>query len=507
MSRRGRRYDDEPKLNLKKVFAVIVAIAVVIMFMVGIKTLLTQTEEIEEKVTTITTYYPVYTNEKWGVIDGNGKIIIEPTYTEMITIPDSKVDLFITMSNVDYENNTYKTTVINSKNETKFTQYDLVEAIENIDDSNTLWYEQGVLKVKKDGKYGLIDYTGKIILSVEYDKIEALKGIKNSFIIQKDEQTGLCDNKGNVIISPEYDGVYEIGKEYQNGYIVKKDDKYGVIDFTGNSVLDVKYEEIKPITSSGNFVVKINGKLNVVNNKKEETVLNNISDVKQINGENLVFINNSKCGVMSISGDTKINAEYQDLEYAFNEYYIAKKDGKFGVINISNDIILPFEYSNISYRKEANFIEAIKDEKANSDIYNDQFEKKLEGIISQVNTDKSYIKMRIGEEYKYYNFKLEEIDITKILTQNTLFLSKQNGKYGFKDKDGNIVVDYIYDDATEQNNYGYAGVKKDGKWGAVGSSGTVVIEPSYTLENNILIDFIDKWHISQDINSYYYTDK
>ena len=44
-----------------------------------------------------------------------------------------------------------------------------------------------------------------------------------------------------------------------------------------------------------------------------------------------------------------------------------------------------------------------------------------------------------------------------------LFLSKKDGKYGYVDKKGNVVVDYIYDDATEQNKYGYAGVKKDGK--------------------------------------------
>ena len=28
------------------------------------------------------------------------------------------------------------------------------------------------------------------------------------------------------------------------------------------------------------------------------------------------------------------------------------------------------------------------------------------------------------------------------------------GKYGFVDKNGKVVVDYIYDDATEQNEYG-----------------------------------------------------
>ena len=107
MSRRakGKRYDTNEKLNIKKVIAVIVAIAVMVMFVVGIKTLLTENPI---KNTEQTSYYPVYTNNKWGVINQKGEIVIVPQYDEMITIPNSKIDLFICVYDVDYENNTYK---------------------------------------------------------------------------------------------------------------------------------------------------------------------------------------------------------------------------------------------------------------------------------------------------------------------------------------------------------------------------------------------------------------
>jgi len=39
-SRRGRRIDDSPKLNKKKVFAVIITIAVIIMIAISLKRLL-----------------------------------------------------------------------------------------------------------------------------------------------------------------------------------------------------------------------------------------------------------------------------------------------------------------------------------------------------------------------------------------------------------------------------------------------------------------------------------
>ena len=114
--------------------------------------------------------------------------------------------------------------------------------------------------------------------------------------------------------------------------------------------------------------------------------------------------------------------------------------------------------------------------------------------------------MRIGDQYKYYNFKLEEKSAQDFLNQNTLFLSKQDGKYGFVDKNNQIIVPYQYDDATEQNQYGFIAVKKDGKWGALDKEGNQVVEPKYELASNIIIDFIGKWHYGMDINLNYYTD-
>ena len=74
-------------------------------------------------------------------------------------------------------------------------------------------------------------------------------------------------------------------------------------------------------------------------------------------------------------------------------------------------------------------------------------------------------------------------------------------------KNGNVVIDYIYDDATEQNQYGFAAVKKNGCWGSIDQNGKVIIEPKYNLENNLKIDFINKWHLGEDLNMNYYCEK
>ena len=207
---------------------------------------------------------------------------------------------------------------------------------------------------------------------------------------------------------------------------------------------------------------------------------------------------------MNLQGEEKISLEYDDISFAFSEYYIAKKGDKYGIISLTEETKLDFIYSYISYQKEADFIQA-QMQNLETSLLDRNFEVKAKGVVSEINTNKNYIRVRDGENYKYYNFKLEEKSNTEILQGNTLFLSKKDGKYGYVDEKGKVIVNYIYDDATEQNKYGYVSVKKDGKWGSLNQKGETILEPTYTLENNLIIDFIGKWHLSEDMNAYYYT--
>ena len=72
---RGRRYE-EPKLNMKKVFAVILAIIVIIMVIFIIKGVLTKNKE-QGKIAS-KDYFAAFKDNKWGVIDETGSVIINP---------------------------------------------------------------------------------------------------------------------------------------------------------------------------------------------------------------------------------------------------------------------------------------------------------------------------------------------------------------------------------------------------------------------------------------------
>lgn len=505
---RGKRYDTEPKLNIKKVFAVIVAIIVIIMFIFIIKGLLTK-DKTTGKISS-QSYFTIYKDNKWGVIDSNENIIIDPSYQEMIVIPNNKNAVFICTYDVNYESGEYKTKVLNNKNETIFTNYDKVEAISNKDENNNLWYEQNVLKVYKNEKCGLINLSGKEITNIEYDEITSISGIQNAYKVKKDNKYGIIDSDGKNVIETQYADIDIIGKDNKSGYIIKNDSgKYGIVDYSNSQLLEAKYDSIEKVYGNDMYVVTISGKQKIVKKDGSDVITTGFDAIKQIlsNQENaVIFTKSSKYGVMSTTGEILINPEYDYLKETKTGIFIAKKGEKFGIINSNKEEKVKFDYTNITYNEKADIYVAETTD-FNANILNGNLETKITGILVEMNVDKGYIKIRTDDKYKYYNLKFEEKQESDIFTDRTLFLDKKDGKYGFIDKNGKVVVEYLYDDATEQNSYGFAAIKKDGKWGSIDAKGKVIQEPIYNLDDYVLIDFIGRWHLGLDINMNYYNQQ
>ena len=499
---RGRRYSGEKKLNLKKVFAVIITIIVIIMFVIGIKKLLSTDKK--EKISN-ESYYASFEDNKYGVINSKGENVIEPSYQELITIPNKNKDVFLCVYDVDYTNGNYKTKALNSKNEEIYSQYENIEAIENYDTNNNIKYNSNVLKVQKDNKYGLINLDGKELLPCEYDEISALIGNENSIKIIKDGKVGIVDNNGKKVVDAKYKDIKKLSDDYKNGYIVENDNNlYGTVDCANNSILESKYTEIKPVYENGMYIVKGTNGYNVVDKAGNIITKKEYENITDIKNSQIIVVENKKYGVINTNGEQIIPCNYDELKFINNENYIVKQNNKYGIIDINNKNILENKYNTINYIKNADLIE-VSEDGINSDILNNKLEKKLTGIISEINIEKGYFKIRIGNDYKYYNFKFEEKLYKDINSNNTLFLDKKDGKYGFVDISGNVVVDYIYDDATEQNNLGFSAVSKDGKWGSIDKNGKVVATVENDLSENSAIDFIGKWHLMKDSNLNCYT--
>ena len=123
-------------------------------------------KKIEEKIEVTTTYYKMKEEDKYGIINEKGELIIEAQYKEII-IPNSNKAVFI-CKNEDEQK------ILNDKNEELFTQYENLEPIELINIVTESAYETNVLKYKKDDKYGLINLDGEKITEPKYEEISSL---------------------------------------------------------------------------------------------------------------------------------------------------------------------------------------------------------------------------------------------------------------------------------------------------------------------------------------------
>lgn len=496
---RGRRYSNEPKLNIKKVIAVIVAIIVIIMFIIAVKNLLNSDSSSNSLVST--TYFLVNKDNKWGVIDNNAKIIIEPTYDDAIIIPDNKKDIFICTYDANYEDGTYKTKVLNSKNKEIFTKYDRVDALENYDENNNLWYEENVLLIQKDGKYGLINFEGEEILTTNFDNIYTLKGTENSLITVKDEKLGLVNCVGQELVANKYQDIKSLGEDTK-AYIVKENDKYGIY-----GILDCKYQDIKQLNNKDIYCVKEDNKYKVIEKDGKVVFSEKFDNIETIEDNIIVYEYKDKYCAYDLKNNKKLSETYKELKYTTDNMFIAKKDSNYGIIDINNKVKVKLNYININYYNDINIYELQVKNEDLATILNGNLEEITKGIVNDTNSEKAYVKVWTETGYEYYNLVGEKKESKDILTNNNLFLSKQNDKYGFVDKNGNVVIDYIYDDATEQNEFGYIAVKKDGLWGCMDKNGKTICETKYNLDDNLLIDFIGEYHLGKDLNLMYYTNK
>ena len=501
----AKRYD-EPKLNKKKVFMVIFVIVLIVAAIVLFRNMSKKTTAtaVPEKIVSLN-YYTCFNNNKWGVIDSNGKTVLQPQYDEMIVIPNKTKKAFVCLYNVNYTDGTYDSKVVNENNETIINGYDKVEAIINKDKDNHTWYFENLLKVTKDGKAGLVSIEGQEMLPCTYDSIEPIEGIESVLKVSREGKYGLVDSIGNSIIDCEVNEIDALTEDYEDGFIVKKEEnKYGLIGVDKTQILDYRYDKIFNVAGNGMYFVQEENTTKIVDKKKNKYLEGQLESVKSINSDNIVYSKDGKYGIIKTDGTIVIEPNYEDLTYIFGTYYIAKKDGKYGVIGTSNEEKIPFNYTGITYNKTGMFLRADK-ENFLSDVLNKNFETKItDVIVSSVNEKDSYIKVKSNSDYKYYDFDLEEKSNKEILKQNTLFLNKEKGKYGFVNSKDVVVVNYEYDDGTEQNEYGYAAIKKNGKWGAINSKGEVIVQPTLDIDDFLVINFLGEWHLAEDYNSNYY---
>ena len=98
---------------------------------------------------------------------------------------------------------------------------------------------------------------------------------------------------------------------------------------------------------------------------------------------------------------------------------------------------------------------------------------------------------------------LELVNNTEVFKNLKLYsYQADDGKWGFKDANGNLVVECKYDIVTELNEYGFAAVCQENKWGVIDETGKVIVVPTYEIETYYSPSFVGKYLLEQQETVY-----
>lgn len=411
----------------KKIRWIIIGIVAVIIIAISIMAIINEVQ-LHYKVEEISEYkyFTLEQNQKYGVIDRNGNIVIEAEY-EAVQIPNPSKAIFVCVKEYNENTKEYETVVYNEKKEVLLSNYKNVQAISIYTNVNSTPYEKSVLTYKENGKYGLINLEGKQITKPVYDEISSINYKEGTFLVKQNELEGIINMKGKVIIKCEYESVTsdnyysENGNNKQAGFIVSKKTedgyRYGYANYRGTIILNPIYTQLERVTEIANekgvyFIAFKNGQAGLLKNNKEI-----------------------------------LNYEYEDIQYnVLGSIFVTKRNGKYGAVNQEGTTVLYPEYDNVY--TGGMYLNALKDK----DIF-----------IFDLNGNK---------------IETNEVSKTKTENANYYITIDKNNKYKVVDSKDNIIIDkdYTYIEYLPGD---YFIVERDSKSGIIDSNGKSVIELKY----------------------------
>ena len=120
----------------------------------------------------------------------------------------------------------------------------------------------------------------------------------------------------------------------------------------------------------------------------------------------------------------------------------------------------------------------------------------MSGAIVE-NVNKEFAVVYNQTERIYLDKNGNAVENTQVYSNLPMYSISKDGKWGFCDKTGNIIIEPTYDMVTEVDEYGFAGINKDGKWGIVDNTGKIISEPKYQIDSYYFPKFIGKYMYEQ----------
>jgi len=203
---------------------------------------------------------------------------------------------------------------------------------------------------RKDNKYLIFDTLGLWTDKIEYDELKILEA--NFYLVTKNGEKWRVDRNGTPIFED-----FVVVRDDENGYVARKDSLFGLINIEGDEILPFEYEDIIS-DRLGNIFVKKNGKWGMVNAMNQPLLPCNFDYIAYAWDEsgkdtgNYIVVQNDKFGKISITGKEVFPCIYDGIttwvEYVDYGHYIMI-DNKMGLIDYNGNTLMPPLYERFAY--------------------------------------------------------------------------------------------------------------------------------------------------------------
>jgi len=429
-------------------------------------------------------------NGKQGLIDFNGKELTKAKFNSIESLPYKEGELLCKT-----DDNVY---ILNENGKEKIKLESGIEIFadgyyesENIKKSGYI-----ISKQTNDGMYyGYLNYKGKSILDLEYDKIERIKSEDNYLIVVKNGKYGLYKNDEAIINCNYQEMNYN---ESNNLFFVRRGASNGVLDKNGNIIVPVEYQSvenkgifIKAVTKD-NEVVKFNLNGEKTNKFDEYNVINKSNFDNTFIGVTVDY----EYKLLDNKYNSLITESYEYIDNILADRYIVRdSNGKYGVISEQNIKLIENEYDVIQLINTSEVIQTMNIDTDLVVLFDKSGKKIFEEEGALVILDNGYIKVFCNQGVKYFDLKGNEVSSKEIYKNNNIIGFYENGKWGFKDKSDNIVIEAMYDRIVEIDENGYGGIKLNDLWGVIDKDGNIIVEPKFYIDDSISDpEFLNKFY-------------
>ena len=313
-------------------------------------------------------------------------------------------------------------------------------------------------KVRKGKNYTFVDSVGRQIKG--WRSFSELSSFSDGLAaFRENGKIGFVNNAGDIKIQPQYDNAII----FTNGTSkVLKSPFWGLINVTGKEIFTPKYSSIGYFSKTKLAVSSIGLKQGLINEKGVEILANEYDGFGFFTKQGYATCTkNNKHGLVNPLGKVIIQPKYD----------------RIGQVNTNGQIL-------VALLKDSYYAMGIIDT-----LDNEILEFSTLRPLSNVGCF-NLVAVGNGDNWGYLNIKTKKLDIPAIykfadeFTENGLALVAQNGKAGFIDTTGKVVVPLKFDILLRFSNFNLAGFKQDGKAGFINTKGDVVIQPKYDFVNN-----------------------